>query len=219
MQIYLIPGLGFDCRIFQKLDFKHNQVHHINWIEPKRKEHIRDYAIRMLGKAQHSQEKVVLIGHSLGGIIAQEYAVTFPVEKVILISSIQSRNELPMLFKSIAPLGLQYTFTKGLCINTVQYWGKQHGYETSEEVTLFKSMVGSYSNTYLRWALKALSTWQTPAFPHHQAIHHIHGTHDKTFPFKLIKRPGVTISGGGHFMVFKRSDVVNDALREELKKI
>ena len=41
MKIYLLPGLGFDHRIFARLDLGGLDVEYINWIEPKDKEPIR----------------------------------------------------------------------------------------------------------------------------------------------------------------------------------
>jgi hypothetical protein len=42
MKIFLIPGLGFDFRIFQNIDFEDFEVEYINWIEPKLEESLLD---------------------------------------------------------------------------------------------------------------------------------------------------------------------------------
>ena len=46
-EIYLIPGLGFDCRIFRHLDWGAHPVVHLNWIEPEEAEGLTHYARRL----------------------------------------------------------------------------------------------------------------------------------------------------------------------------
>lgn len=47
MKIYLMPGLGYDCRIFDLLDLNNFDVVRLHWIEPMPREHIHDYAQRL----------------------------------------------------------------------------------------------------------------------------------------------------------------------------
>ena len=217
MKIYLLPGLGYDCRIFENLDFKDWDVKCLNWIEPNQNEGLNQYAKRMFGDALNTKDKVVLIGHSLGAIVAQEIATVTKIEKIILISSIKSRQELPRRFKVIAPLQLHKLFTKELGIKTIKYWGEKHGFENSIERELFKSMIGNQTNKYLQWALKALSRWKTPILPKETSIFQVHGTHDKTFPLKLIKSPNALIKNGSHIMLYNQYQELNKILLEEIK--
>ena len=219
MKIYLIPGLGYDDRIFAKLDFDGHQVECLNWIEPQANEPIQAYAERMLAPAANEEDKVVLIGHSFGGIIAQEWVATRNVDKVILVSSIKSRSELPLYFKLVAPLKMHRVFTKEICIKTVKYWGKAHGFVKHTDQELFKSMLQRQSNSYLQWALENLSTWAPPATKGETPIFQIHGTHDKTFPLKLINTPDVTVEQGNHIMLYKRHQEISDIIRRELETL
>jgi pimeloyl-ACP methyl ester carboxylesterase len=193
MKIILIPGLGCDCRIFENLDFSGIDIEHLNWIEPKINEKIHDYSQRLFSTIKNSSERIVLIGYSLGGIVSQEIASVHPIEKIILVSSIKSRKELPFSFKLVKPFLLHKLFTKGICIKTVKFWGKSHGFETDAEKNLFKSMIKNQSNHYLQWALKELSAWQEPTIPSETEVVHIHGTNDKTLPYKLVNKPDFTI--------------------------
>ncbi|MBC8756447.1 alpha/beta hydrolase [Kordia sp. YSTF-M3] len=216
MKIILIPGLAFDCRIFENLDLSGYEVEHLNWIEPKTNEKIHEYSQRLFSKIEPSSEKVTLIGHSLGGIVSQEIASAHNIEKVILISSIQSRKELPFSFKLVKPLRLDVFFTKGLCVKTVRFWGKGHGFETENEQNLFKSMVGNQTNRYLQWALRELSTWHEPTIPAETEIIHIHGTNDKTLPYKLVKKTDFTIENGTHICVLKRAAEISALIKNVL---
>ena len=218
MKIYLLPGLGYDCRIYERLDFKTHEVKHLNWIEPKRGEAIQEYAKRMCVDVLNDEGEIILIGHSLGGIIAQEIASITKIKKVILLSSIKSRAEMPRFFKLVAPFRLQLLFTRQISLRTIQFWGKNHGMETREDQALFKSMVGKQSNFYLQWALKSLSRWKAPSLLQETAIFQIHGTDDKTFPISLIHKPDVVIENGSHFMVFKQAERIGRILLEGIKE-
>jgi len=216
MKVYLLPGLGFDEQIFSKLNLEDFDIQYINWIEPVKNEPIQQYAKRMAEPIDDQADRVVLIGHSFGGMISQEIACFKIIHKIIIISSIKSRAELPFHFKIVRPLFLYKLFTKQVTIKTVKYWGKTHDYNKGEEQEVFKSMVNKQSNNYLQWALKTLSEWQTPEVPKNTQIIHIHGGRDKTLPIRTVKEPDYTIEGGGHFMVFKRYNEINDILKREL---
>ena len=217
MKIYLIPGLGFDQRIYKKLNLEGLDYTFLDWIEPEKNESIQQYAKRFAQGIKKTDEKTTLIGHSLGGIISQEIATIKTIDKIILISSIKSREELPFHFKIVAPLAVQHFFNKSLTIKTLPYWGKNHGYETPGEQELLIDMVSQYSNYYLQWALRQLSIWQTPSIPKHTRRVHIHGTNDKTLPFKLIHEPDFTIQDGSHFMVYQQPERMQNILLEALR--
>lgn len=210
MKVYLIPGLGFDQRIFHNLVLKGHQLTYLDWIEPQSGESFTDYSGRMALQIPEKDEPIALIGHSMGGMASQEIAAQRPIDKVVLISSIRSRQELPFHFKIFKPLRIQKIFSRSLAVNTVKYWGKRHGYTTQEEQELFKSMVGKQSNFYLKWALRELSSWQTPFVPDSTQILQLHGKGDRTFPLRQIQQPDVVLPEAGHFMVYRRpADISN----------
>ncbi|MFN0176531.1 MAG: alpha/beta fold hydrolase [Saprospiraceae bacterium] len=217
MKVYLIPGLGYNCSIFERLSFGNYDVRCIRWIEPKQNERIHEYAIRLFEDLPHNGEKIVLVGHSFGGIISQEIATEIPIEKIILISSVKSQIEIPLSFKLIKRFRLFKLFTKELSIKTLKYWGRVHGFQDKEDQELFRNMVGEQSNTYLQWALKVLSEWKAPALPEETKVFQIHGAKDRTFPIGLIKSPDVVIENGNHIMLFKQPDEIEKILNNEIK--
>lgn len=219
MKVYLIPGLGYDCRIFERLNLEEFDVTEMNWIEPKANEKIHHYAQRMFPTVMHPTEKIVLIGHSLGGIVSQEIASVNQIEKVILISSIQSREEIPLNVKLIKPFRISKLFTKELSLKTVKYWGKSHGFETESDKDLFRSMVGKHTNVYLQWALRELSSWHEPNISSQTEIIHIHGTNDKTLPYKLVKKPDFTIEHGSHICVLKKAEKVSEIIKNAIQHL
>ena len=96
LNVYFIPGLGTDRSIFEYLNLPDTNfnIHFLEWIIPENSlESLQSYAHRM--SEQIREEHFVLIGISFGGVIAQEIAKIRVVEKVIIISSIKSKHELP----------------------------------------------------------------------------------------------------------------------------
>jgi pimeloyl-ACP methyl ester carboxylesterase len=214
--IYLLPGLGFDTRIFSKLQFENCTSYDLNWIEPFSSEPIKDYAVRMAASIADKADKLILIGHSFGGILAQEIAAIRQVDQIFLISSIRSRSELPFHFKLMAPTFLYLLFTQKLVQKTIQFWGESHGYAKGAEQELVTDMVGQYSDKYLQWALKALSNWTGANVPTSMQICQIHGAKDKTFPVSLIKKADYILSDGDHFMVYKKAKAVKSFIQKEM---
>jgi len=213
-----MPGLGYDCRIFNRLDLVGFDVIKLNWIEPKPNEKIHDYAQRLFFKVGKLNEKIIFIGHSLGGIVAQEIASVNDIEKIVLISSIKSRKELPLTFKLVKPFRLDRFFTKQISIKTINFWGNNHGFESEEDRNLFKSMVGNQTNSYLQWALRELSGWHEPKNSYETQIIHIHGTKDKTLPYKLVKNPDFTIKKGSHICVLKRANEISKLIKNAIQQ-
>ena len=213
MKVFLIPGLGYDCRIFDRLDLQEFDVTKLEWIEPKKDEKIHNYSQRLFANFKNSKENILLIGHSLGGIVSQEIASTNQITKIILISSIKSRKELPLYFKLVKPLRLYKFFTREISLSTFRYWGKSHGFQTENEKGLFRSMVGKQTNTYLKWALRELSSWHEPEISSDTQIIQIHGTKDKTFPFKLINSPNFSVEGGSHICVLRKAEKISAIIK------
>jgi pimeloyl-ACP methyl ester carboxylesterase len=111
-QIYCISGLGADERVFSKLKLPEVQFLYLKWLIPLKAERIEAYAKRMCGQMslpggdQVPAGPLILMGVSFGGMMAIEMAKHISVAKVILISSVKSRRELPAGIKLAAALGL-----------------------------------------------------------------------------------------------------------------
>ena len=210
----MLPGLGLDDRIFHKLELPGYDIHYLNWMDPvSAKESIGSYAQRMADLIDPTHE-VVLIGHSFGGVMAQEMARLIPVKQIILISSIKSGRENNPLFQLVGRLGLYHLFTKGLVVRTFFLWGGLYGYGGGEAQRLLEDMSRKNTNRYLRWALKRLAFWQAPET--NTPIIHLHGTKDLTFPFRRILEPVIAVAGGRHFMVFQKAKQISELILKHL---
>lgn len=216
MKAYCFPGLGFDKRVFNPLKSEIGDLHAFNWLPPEKNEAFSAYATRLV--AGHKlDENTVLIGHSLGGMLAQELAAKFPVRKVILLSSIIDAKENPWYFKMLSPFGLYHLFSRNATTATVKLWGPAHDYVTAEEQRLFAQMVHTLPRRYYLWALRTLSIWKEPELSSNLAIVRFHGSNDLTFPIKQMGFIDYKIEGGGHFMLYKKAQELLPLLQSEIR--
>jgi pimeloyl-ACP methyl ester carboxylesterase len=96
-KIFLIPGLGADTRVYNNIDLGNHEVICVDWIEPHQTDTLSTYAQKLIYQYDITPKSVV-IGNSLGGMIAVEIAKIIPLDKVILISSIKTVDEAPWYF-------------------------------------------------------------------------------------------------------------------------
>src|SRR5262245_61934254 len=96
--IVFLPGLGADERMFQHIELGDCSVQVIKWVRPERNESMPSYLEKIKGQIVVGQAPV-LVGVSLGGIMAMELRELMPIEKTIIISSIKTKSEMPGLFR------------------------------------------------------------------------------------------------------------------------
>ena len=219
MKLYFIPGLGFDDRVFARLNLPDYAVHVLNWIEPELRETLGSYTDRMAKRLPSDTEKVILVGHSLGGMISQTIASRVSLGGLILISTIESRAENPLRFRLIKPLGLHRVLNKELILASCPFWAASYGYETPEEQTLFKKMVSQHRNRYYRWALRALSTWKEQQLPAELPVLRLHGRLDQTFPLQLTQGVDHILESGSHLMVYSQGETISEVISRFISNI
>lgn len=215
--VVLLPGLGFTGRLFENLSLPGRRCLAVEWSVPDPGEPMAEYGQRLL--APHDLETPpILIGHSFGGLVAQAIAGRRPVRGIVLVSSIKSRRENPLLFRIAACIGLHRLFTKGATLRTLRFWGGAFGYRRGAEQDLFRAMVEVQDDRFLQWALRELSRWPGPPLGLPATVH-VHGTADRTFPFRRIEEPVVRVPGGTHLMIWNRGAEVSKAVVEAIGRI
>src|SRR5690606_9720296 len=98
--VYFMPGMAASPLIFENIRLPEDrfEVYYLEWMLPLENESLKNYALRMCVHIKH--EAPVLIGVSFGGMLVQEMVAYVNPRKVIIISSVKCREELPakMLF-------------------------------------------------------------------------------------------------------------------------
>lgn len=209
--IYCISGLGADERAFSRLQFDGYEVKHLPWLTPIAKETITAYATRM--RQAITADNPILLGLSFGGMMCIEIAKQIPVEKVILVSSIQSSKQLPPWMRAAGFLKLNRIFPMKSYRITEPIQNRFIGISLREDIELVRSYRKNAPQQYLNWAINEVFRWNNDWQP--SALFHVHGDADRIFPIRQVV-PTHIIKGGGHFMIMNKAAEVNAALREIL---
>lgn len=207
MKLYLIGGLGADERVFNYLKLN-CETKVIEWIEPKLKETIISYSRRLL-KQVNQEEKFGLLGVSFGGIIAIELSKLSKPENVILISSVETDNQLPGTYLTIGKTRILNLIPNSLIKPPKPLLGFLFGAKNKQ---LLEQIIKDTSPTFIRWALNTIIQWSNKK----NLIKpiRIHGTNDKLIP---LKGKALKIENGGHFMIVDNAEQISKLVNEQME--
>lgn len=214
-KIYCIPGFGTDEKIFSHLTVD-AQLFFLNWLHPYKSETLQAYAQRMAAKIK--EPNPIIIGVSFGGMLAVEMSKLFPVKKIILISSIKNRNELPTQYKWVGFLKLNKIFPiKKVVESELAYKiaNKRLGAETPEEKEFANSYRRFADIEYTNWSFDKILNWHNQTYPTN--ITHIHGDADQIFPIKYVQ-PTHIIHNGSHMIIYNRAAEISEIINREIEK-
>lgn len=211
--VYLFSGLGADSSIFMNLDIPGYHKVYITWIPALPNESIKQYAGRI--KSQVTAENPDIIGLSFGGIVAVEVSKLVKIDKMVLISSVRTKNELNRAQFFFMKLGL-YRIIPGSLIRranflTYRYFG---AYSPKDKKTL-TDLLKNTDVSFFRWALKSIAYWDNKVAP--ERTIQIHGTADRVITSRLV-HPDYRIKGGGHLMVFNKADTISKIITNYLRE-
>ena len=146
-------------------------------------------------------------------MIATEIAKQIKTEKIILISSIKSKEELPFLYRLAAFLNLNKFVPQQLYkqTNLFIYW--LFGAKTKEDKNLLKAVLQDMDLHFVVWAVNEILNWKNKFIPNN--LFRIHGSGDKLLPIKESLN-FYQIKNGSHLMVLNKADEVSAALKQIL---
>lgn len=216
LNVYCIPGMGVDERLYGNLKLHNCVIHPVKWITPLNNESLPDYAMRLSEQIDRSQP-FVLIGVSYGGMCSAEIAKKLNPLKTFLISSCKTSDELPALITIGKMFPIYKFFSEKFLMRVALKFSKRFGITTKEEIVLFEKMLKASPDNYFKRAIASIIHWKE----HTQAatIVHIHGTADRVLPFKHIKNCNYTIKDGTHWMVMNKAEEISRIINEELLKL
>jgi len=213
-KIFLIAGLGADTRIYNNIDLDNHEVICIDWIEPDKTDTLATYSQKLVFQ-YHINPGSIVIGNSLGGMLAVEIAKFVPLQKAILISSIKTIDEAPWYFPLFRKLPV-YKLIPGKLFSKLGPLIKPiFGKMNNGSGRLFSDMLEKSSPVFLKWAMGAVLHWDNKTIPAN--IYQLAGDEDLIFPYKKSKNV-ILVKGGTHIMVFDRAKEINKILKGILKK-
>jgi pimeloyl-ACP methyl ester carboxylesterase len=212
MKVYFISGIAADKRLFRHIRLPEGyEPVYLEWIKPFSNETLSDYACR-LAENINVKEAFILIGTSLGGIVATEIALKYQPLAVIIIGSVPVDSQLPGYFRIAGALKIHKLIPGSLfkiSANLKHYFSG----ENAEDRKVIIQMISETDGRFIRWGINAVLNWKNRELP--KFLYHIHGTRDEMFPYSLTA-PTHTISKGDHSIVINRAGEVNRIIREIL---
>lgn len=209
VHVYFMPGMAANSLIFEYIKLPENRfkMHFLEWEIPLSDESISHYAKRLCEKIEH--DSPVLIGVSFGGIVVQEMSKHIPVRKLILISSVKDKYELPFRMK-FAKLTKAYKLIPTKLVGDVDKLAKYaFGKMATKRVELYKKYLSVNDPAYLDWAIKQVVLWeQENPLPN---TTHIHGDKDGVFPCRHLSN-FIKVKGGTHTMIINKYKWFNNNL-------
>jgi pimeloyl-ACP methyl ester carboxylesterase len=210
VNIYGIGGLGADKRVFKNLNLNYNFIP-IDWIAPFKNETISDYANRF-SRYIDKKEEYIILGVSFGGLVAIEISKVLNPKMTILISSAETRSELPLLFRFIGKTHL-------LRILPIRLFNPPkrlaHYFFQTKRKKLLDDILNDTDLNFTKWALNELVVWNNRQTL--KNILKISGDADRIIPPKK-KDEIKLIKGGGHFMIVDRAEEISQIINEKVSK-
>lgn len=214
--IYCVPGLSASSKIYEFIELPEEdfEIHYLEWLMPESiNETIEHYAKRMCETI--TEENVVLMGVSFGGVMVQEMSKIINPKKIILISSIKNKGELPKRLR-LAKSSRAYKLFPAKSITTIEkFMSYVFGDMAKKRIEQYRLYLSVRDEVYLKWSIYNVLHWQqVETLPN---ILHIHGTADHIFPFKHIKN-SFEIKKASHVMVLNRAREIGEIIIENINK-
>lgn len=210
IHVYFMPGMAAGKEIFKNIRLPEDnyEIHLLEWLIPEKQEPIKDYAKRIA--ALVTDKYPVLVGVSFGGVIVQEMAFYLNLRKLIIISSVKSKEELPRRLK-LAKSTKAYKLVPTQLATTVEdFTSFAIGPKSKKRLKLYNEYLSVRDKTYLDWAIENMVEWdRNEADPE---VIHIHGDQDAVFPIRYIKGAEI-IAGGTHVMILNKGSRIANLLQ------
>ena len=212
--VYFVPGLAAGKEIFRNILLPEAtyKVTILEWLIPLKNEDLSVYSKRMASLV--TDPNAVLVGVSFGGVVAQEMSTFLDLRKLIILSSIKTRNELPLRLKVAAKTLAYKLVPTRLVISASDLTKFAIGPKTEKRLKLYQEYLHVRDKAYLDWAIKQMVTWKRQE--EIKGVVHIHGDSDPIFPIKNIKTC-LQIKEGTHIMILNKGRVITEKLIEIIK--
>ena len=204
----MMPGMAANSKIFDFISLPENfNIHYLEWEMPIGDESIPEYSSRISKKIKG--KNIVLIGVSFGGIVVQEISKFIKTHKIIIISSIKTKNELPLMMQ----LGRKTKAYKFFNVKWIDDFESLalfvFGPIIKNRIELYRKYLSVRDKNYLNWSIDQLVNWNQKNPP--KKIIHIHGVNDLVFPSVYIKK-AIFLKGGTHAIILRKASWFNKNL-------
>ena len=213
--VYFISGMCYNCSVFDDIELpKGYKKKYIEWLIPHAEESLEAYAHRM-SESINTKRKFILVGYSLGGVVAEEIAYQLHPKKIVLISTMKDEKEIPSLFHMAAKVNFANNIPMRMYKQTDFMIKLFNRYVYNLPTSALEGYMTVTDPIYIKWALHQITHWKPKRKL--SSLYHIHGTKDQIFPHEQIINP-ISIKGGDHLMVIKRAKEISEILKSIMLK-
>lgn len=210
MKVYLLPGVGCDARLFERLELNGFDVVKLEWPAFHADSTLTSIA-QELKAGIDAGGPHALVGVSMGGMVAQELAVLTGPRKVVLISSWTGPKEWPPFVRISARLGLY---------RTIRDWSMRAAWPLKRLVdrrerdidALLWDMARTQTARKIRFGTQAILRW--PGSRWTGPVVRIHGDRDIVTPLRFPVDH--VVKDGQHVMILTRAAEISALLRKVL---
>lgn len=213
--VYFIPGMAAGKEIFGNISLPQEkyEIHVLEWLIPENGESLKEYAKRMASRI--TEPNAILIGVSFGGVVAQEMSLLLDLKKIIIISSVKTRHELPRRMRWSSATGLYKLIPTSLVLSVEDLTKFAVGPKSRKRLRMYQKYLHVRNKQYLDWALEKMITWDR--IEKLQDVIHIQGDRDPVFPVKYMDNY-ISVSGGTHIMILNKASEITQKIREIIEQ-
>lgn len=213
--VYLIPGQGSDHRVFKNFVLDSTfEIRHIEYVTPEEGMNMSNYAL-LLSQQIDTNEPFVLVGVSLGGMLATEMNDFLEPEQTIVISTAKTREELPWQYKFQRKLPIYRMFTGKALQKGAQIMQPLVEPDRKQEKETCKAMLSDKDPDFMKRTITMILEWDRPDY--NPEIIHIHGNKDNTIPIRNVHYDYL-LENGSHMMALTQGEVISRLINEILTK-
>lgn len=207
MTLHLIPGIGGTADMFRDYRFPFPVRAHDYPRPPSADWSFADYA-RCQAATQGIEAGDVLVGMSLGGLMACEIAKQLPIRKLVLVSSGTRAEHIAPWLRWLSPLSPHVPFR---WLQRVTVPVGTFGEVRQRTLRMFKAS----DPDFLAWGCLNAPRWE--GLDHHPDLTQIHGAWDPVFPPRLQRgRLHHLLPHAGHITLLRQHREINALLLEHL---
>jgi pimeloyl-ACP methyl ester carboxylesterase len=213
VNLYVFPGQGADARLFTHLNLPKNySVHPISYPRPEKGTTMTGYA-KLLSQQIDTSEDFMLLGVSLGGMLATELAELLNPRKIIVVSSAKSKFELPIRYRFQNKLPLYAAFSPQIIKQGAKMLQPLVEPDRKKEAQIFISMLNDKDPVFMKRTIEMIVNWDRETYD--KRIIHIHGDSDHTIPIRNVQY-AYKIEGGSHMMMLTKGEELSEIITQIL---
>lgn len=212
---YFIGGIATDVHLYD-YPLKHipDSVY-LPFPQHEKEDNMTIYARKFIALIDTSKP-FNIVANSMGGMMTTELVRYIQPEKIIFVSSVKCREEMPWRLRQLKYSNLHKLLPGKAFIAGVQYGSRfiKEIHQTPDVRDIVIQMAKNNSPDFLYWCVNAIAKWNGTK-NYREDIIHIHGTKDSMFPYRNI-RNAVPVLDGTHNMLLTRKEEITALLIQYL---